>query len=120
MAVRSALEIEIRQGTSADLPAISQIQAASPEAAQWDVQDYAQYDLLIALRGETVAGFAVSRQVAEGESELLNLAVKPEFRRQGIARRLLQVLTARHSGTLWLEVRVSNIAGRNLYQSLGF
>ncbi len=114
------MNIDVRSGGEADLAAISQIQAASPEASQWDVPEYLKYDLTVAVCGSRVAGFAVARRLAEGESELLNLAVDPAFRRRGIARRLVRQLTSRHPGIVWLEVRESNATARNLYKSLGF
>jgi ribosomal-protein-alanine acetyltransferase len=112
--------IELRLGGEGDLAAIGQIQAASPEASQWDVREYLKYGLTVAVCDGRVAGFAVARRLAECESELLNLAVDPEFRRRGVARRLVAALTFRHPGMLWLEVRESNIAARKLYKSLGF
>jgi [ribosomal protein S18]-alanine N-acetyltransferase len=58
------------------------------------------------------------------EMHILNLAVHPEHRRQGIARRLLAegLAQARTLGAAlaWLEVRPSNLAGRALYRSFGF
>jgi ribosomal-protein-alanine N-acetyltransferase len=114
------LTIDLRPGSGGDLGSIAQIQAASPEAAQWDVPEYLKYDFLVALCDGQLAGFVVSRRVAEGESELLNLAVDPAFRRRGIARRLIAALTSGYPGTLWLEVRESNLSARKLYESLGF
>jgi len=110
----------IRRGEPADLAEVAEIQAASPEAPQWDVADYLQYDFLVAVRGTQVAGFAVFRTLVEAEREILNLAVAPGFRRQGIARELWKSLLQGFSGTIYLEVRETNLAARNLYDSLGF
>ncbi len=110
----------LRAGRESDLDAVARIQAASPEAAQWDVREYLKYDFVVAVCPECVAGFAVARRVAGDESELLNLAVDTAFRRRGIARRLLAELISRSPGTLWLEVRESNCGARKLYESLGF
>ena len=112
--------VDLRPGCADDLASIDQIQAASPEASQWDVSEYLTYDLTVAVCDGRVAGFAVARRLAEEESELLNLAVDPAFRRRGIARRLVAELTSGHPGTLWLEVCESNIAAQKLYKSLGF
>jgi ribosomal-protein-alanine N-acetyltransferase len=58
------------------------------------------------------------------EMHILNLAVHPEHRRCGLARRLLRegLAQARNLGAAlaWLEVRPSNLAARSLYESLGF
>ena len=59
-----------------------------------------------------------------GEIHILNLAVHPDFRRNGIGRRLvLRVLAFGlfHGGTRAdLEVRASNVSARNLYDGVGF
>ena len=112
--------LTLRPAGEADLADVARIQAASPEAAQWDVRDYLSHDFVVAAVDGRIAGFAVARRVAEDESELLNLAVDPAFRRRGIARHLLRTLTARFAGALWLEVRESNIRARKLYETLGF
>jgi ribosomal-protein-alanine N-acetyltransferase len=62
----------------------------------------------------------VARRVAPDESELLNLVVAPEFRGKGLARALLQELLTAPAASLYLEVRESNRAARNLYKSMGF
>ena len=111
--------VVVRPARSCDLGGIAEVQAASTEAAQWDVRDYLPYDLIVAVCGDRMAGFAVARCLAEGEAELLNLAVHPAFRRRGIGRRLLAELSSRHPGDLWLEVRESNTAARNFYKNLG-
>ena len=110
----------IRRGGPCDLAQVAVIQAASPEASQWNAADYLQYDFRVSVRGTRVAGFLVSRVVAEGETELLNLAVAPEFRRQGVARMLVECLVAESPGMVYLEVRESNWAARKFYNRMGF
>lgn len=62
--------------------------------------------------------------VGAGESHMLNLCVEPGYRREGFARKLLLQLiqTARvaGAGSMYLEVRPSNTAAINLYNSIGF
>lgn len=110
----------VRAGTAADLEAIAGIQAASPGAAQWPVSDYLAQDLRVAEAGGRVLGFLAARTLAAGESEVLNLAVAPDFRRLGVGRALLDDWIAAHPGTLWLEVRESNSGARTFYQAIGF
>ena len=110
----------IRRGGPGDLAEVAVIQAASPEAAQWDAADYLHYEFRVSVRGIRVAGFLVSRTLAEGETELLNLAVAPEFRRQGVARKLVESLLAGSPGVVYLEVRESNRAAREFYNCMGF
>jgi ribosomal-protein-alanine acetyltransferase len=110
----------IRRGGPRDLVEVAAVQAASPEAAQWDVADYLRYDFRVSVHEIRVAGFLVSRPITEGETELLNLAVAPGFRRQGVARKLVESLLAESPGVVYLEVRESNRAARNFYNRLGF
>ena len=110
----------VRRGGPGDLAQVAGIQAASPEAAQWDVADYLRYGFRVSVCGIRVAGFLVSRTLAEGETELLNLAVSPGFRRQGVARKLVESLLAESPGAVYLEVRESNRAAREFYNHVGF
>jgi [ribosomal protein S18]-alanine N-acetyltransferase len=110
----------IRRGGADDLAAIAVIQAASPEAAQWKAADYLMHHLLVATGETGVVGFVAARPVAGQEVEILNLAVAPGFRRQGIARALLGSLFHDYHGTFFLEVRESNQAAQICYKSLGF
>jgi ribosomal-protein-alanine N-acetyltransferase len=68
-------------------------------------------------------GYLIYWLVAE-ETHIMNLAVHPRWRRQGIARALLKegLRRARAQGAevAWLEVRPSNQAAQALYESLGF
>ena len=78
---------------------------------------------LTALDGDRVAGYVGSQSVL-GESDMMNVAVAPEYRRQGIAQGLVTALSAelkkRGSQSLALEVRVSNVPAITLYEKLGF
>jgi ribosomal-protein-alanine N-acetyltransferase len=53
------------------------------------------------------------------QREILNVAVAPAFRRQGIATALI-LHAFRGSGEVFLEVRESNLAAQELYRKLGF
>ncbi len=69
--------------------------------------------------GDITAGFALGRVVAD-EAELFQIAVLPEFRRQGIAQRLLERLhgemKSRGAVCCFLEVRSRNSAAIALYE----
>ena len=110
----------MRRGERRDLEAIATIQAASPQAAQWPPADYLQYDVWVATAGSALLGFLVTRTLAPGESEILNLAVAPEWRRRGVARALVGAWMQTVQGDIFLEVRASNEAAQKFYTSLGF
>lgn len=113
-------EVEVRAGRPEDLERVGDIQARSPGAARWAPAEYLAHDFRVAVRDGAVAGFVVARRVAEGESEILNLAVAPELRRGGVGRRLVADLVDRHAGEVFLEVRESNREARIFYQAMGF
>ena len=78
---------------------------------------------LVALDGTTVAGYVGSQSVL-GESDMMNVAVHPDYRRQGIAEKLVTELVAalkeKGNHCLSLEVRASNEPAKKLYEKLGF
>jgi len=114
------VNVVTRAALPSDLDEIARIQSESPGAASWRAADYLANQCVVALSEGRVAGFIACRRTAPDESEILNLAVDPQFRRRGVARQLVeQVLEALH-GALFLEVRESNHAARKLYESLGF
>ena len=112
--------VQIRPAQESDLPELAEIQHAAPESSQWQAQDYLAFDCQVAVAGPRIAGFLVSRSVADKEREILNVAIHPDFRRLHIATELLQAELSRWPGTHFLEVRESNVAARRLYEGLGF
>ena len=78
---------------------------------------------LVAQEGERVAGYIGSQSVM-GESDMMNVAVHPDFRRRGIAealcRALVEALKEKGNHCLTLEVRASNAPAISLYEKLGF
>lgn len=113
-------QLVIRPGTLADLAAVAHIQSQASGAADWRVEDYLAYQLDVAGHAGKIVGFLVTRCLVEGESEVLNLAIHPGHRRQGIARALLASAFARSPGRWFLEVRASNEGALECYRKLGF
>ena len=78
---------------------------------------------LVAVEDDAVAGYIGSQSVM-GESDMMNVAVHPDYRRKGYAEALVLALCdelkERGNTTLALEVRASNEPAKALYEKLGF
>lgn len=78
---------------------------------------------LVAVDNNRVLGY-VGSQTVLGETDMMNVAVHPDCRKQGIATGLIVgligALKQRGSHCLILEVRASNEPAKRLYDSLGF
>lgn len=78
---------------------------------------------LVYADGDHVLGY-VGSQTVMGETDMMNVAVHPDARGQGIATRLILALVEdlkkQGSHCLTLEVRASNQNAISLYQKLGF
>lgn len=78
---------------------------------------------LVAVDGDSVVGY-VGSQTVLGETDMMNLAVDPNYRKQGIGetlvRKLIELLKSAEVRCLTLEVRVSNAPAISLYEKMGF
>ena len=126
----STLMTQMRPLAQADLEHVLAITAASPEAASWSRQTYEailQHQqhgcCYVAEVGGLAVGFVCFR-VASDEAELLNLAVLPSSRRQGIGSRLLEQTlreaASRGATRIFLEVRETNQPALKFYQRYSF
>jgi ribosomal-protein-alanine N-acetyltransferase len=72
---------------------------------------------------DTIAGYAIAHVIAD-ESELLNIAVHPDWRGRSIGAALLDALLdrcrSRGAASMMLDVRESNTPARTLYERRGF
>ena len=78
---------------------------------------------IVAVEDEKILGY-VGSQTVMGETDMMNVAVHPDYRKQGIASglitELIGALKKRESHCLTLEVRASNEPAKNLYKMLDF
>ena len=118
----------IRYMTAADVAQVARLEKvcfADPwsERSVASELDNALSLWLVAMEGEKLIGY-VGSQTVMGETDMMNIAVDPVFRRKGIAEKLVEALVAelkaRESHCLTLEVRASNEPARALYEKLGF
>lgn len=78
---------------------------------------------MVAIDDEKVIGY-VGSQTVLGETDMMNIAVHPDYRKQGIGTALIVELIGelelRGSHSLMLEVRASNTPAISVYEKLGF
>src|SRR5512138_3411821 len=96
--------VTIRVATAIDVPHLRAIEQRTPEASRWSMEDYLTYECHLAEVANRIAGFLLSRKISDTEFEVLNTAVDPDFRRQGIAQALIQSQLQQRQGTWYLEV----------------
>ena len=118
----------VRAWTADDLSAIEKIEAECFKdpwcAAMWR-GTFTRLDFtgVVIEENGAVVGFAGATVLFE-DSELLRIAVLQSERGKGFGGKLLDILirNAKERGAekMFLEVRVSNTAARNLYESRGF
>lgn len=120
--------ILLRPMTADDLPAVLAVERAS-QPVPWtdgmlrDCLKSGYWTTVAVDAADAVAGFAILTS-GGGDAHVLNIAVDPRWRRQGIARRLLDALMdaarLREADQLFLEVRAGNKPALTLYRDLGF
>ena len=116
----------IRRMLPEDLPVAMEIDAISlarpwrKEIWREELKSTSSTYLVLEEDGKILAQVGMKR--AADELHVMTLAVRPEHRRRGYARTLLEAALASQPDAyrVYLEVRPSNNAARTLYDSLGF
>jgi len=108
---------------------IEQVSFAMPWSRNLFLSEFRnpQVSLMLVARsagsGGRILGYIVCWVVAD-EMHILDLAIEPSWRRNGIARMLVLAALRQGAGRgalrAYLEVRASNTAALSLYESLGF
>ena len=119
--------IEVRRLTYADLPQVVAIERrafTTPWSLAMFVLELSKPSgiCLAALRDGRIVGYLICSRY-DTVWHVMNVAVEPSLRRQGIATTLLERLferADRPGAQYTLEVRLSNDAGIALYETFGF
>lgn len=118
----------IRQMMQEDVPAIAELETLcfsdpwSQNSIASELDNRLSY-WLVAEDNDRIIGYVGSQSVLDG-ADMMNLAVAPDCRRQGVGEALVKALAdyLRNNRivALLLEVRVSNAPAIGLYEKLGF
>jgi ribosomal-protein-alanine N-acetyltransferase len=113
----------------ADLPDVHAIEQASfrtpwpPHAYKSELESNRLAHYLVARAGDTLVGYGGMWLMVD-EAHITTFAVHPAWRRRGIGERLLlaflDLAFDRRAREATLEVRLSNLAARRLYEKYGF
>lgn len=120
--------MEVRYMCEKDLEQVSEIEK-EVFSIPWSLEAFQDSLLLkhtiylVAAEGDKVLGYCGMYHVMN-EGEIVNVAVAPEFRRQQVAKKLLEFLFFEsvkcEIDNFFLEVRESNAPAIGLYESFGF
>lgn len=120
--------LTLRPMVEADLPQVVAIEEASYYLPWAHLMFHEalvspQQHAWVLSQGEEVVAYCVVALIVD-EADLLNLAVKPCWRRRGLAQQLLthacEQVQALSMERFFLEVNVENTAAQQLYLALGF
>ena len=122
------MEITVRFAEKKDVKAIADIEAecfTTPETENTvrDVIENEVYEAFVAENDGVIVGHTITMTTC-GDTDILSIAVKPEYRRFGIGDRLMENLfesaEKNNVENIFLEVRRSNIPAISLYEKNGF
>jgi len=123
--LKQVMSYTLRQGDLADIEAIYRLNRES-FSEYWSRESLfsaleSGYGLLLCEDNGKPVGYLLSLTVLD-EIQIMQIAVSLDYRRQGIARRMTEALTATttHPSVFTLEVRLSNQAAIRFYATLGF
>jgi ribosomal-protein-alanine N-acetyltransferase len=126
---RPPLKIRLGPMQAGDLDAVQRIERASFKTP-WPAYAYRQEietnrlaHYIVARAGDDIVGFAGMWMMVD-QAHITTFAVDPKWRRKGIGsqmvRALLQMARPLGARQATLEVRLSNMAARHLYERFGF
>ncbi len=129
MVARPPVKLTLQPMSVEDIPAVHAIESASfptpwpPYAFRQELETNRMAHYLVVRAGERVIAYAGIWLMVD-EAHVTTFAVLPAYRRRGVGGLLLSGLMALSADTgatvLTLEVRLGNVAARQLYQRFGF
>jgi ribosomal-protein-alanine N-acetyltransferase len=129
MVARPPVRVVIEPMRLEDLPAVHAIEQASftapwpPHAYRSELESNRMAHYLVARAGDTIAAYGGMWLMVD-EAHITTFAVHPAWRRQGVGERLLlaflDIAIDQRAHEATLEVRLSNLAARRLYEKYGF
>lgn len=108
-----------------DIPHASQIEqqvTPHPWRDSQFVDSYSKHSCLSLMHNDKVIGYAIYHIVID-EAEILNIAIDPAYQGKGYGRELLDYLVnvvSKRAKRFFLEVRATNNAAIQLYDTVGF
>jgi ribosomal-protein-alanine N-acetyltransferase len=129
MVARPPVRVVIEPMRLEDLPAVHAIEQASftapwpPHAYRSELESNRMAHYLVARAGDTIAAYGGMWLMVD-EAHITTFAVHPGWRRQRVGERLLlaflDIAIDQRAHEATLEVRLSNLAARRLYEKYGF
>lgn len=118
----------IREMELEDIEQVAEIEKAV-FSSPWSSQSFESFikgalgQFFVAETGNEIIGYCGAYKILP-EAEITNVAVSDEYRRMGVAQKLIEeqlgVLKSHNTESVFLEVRESNMPARKLYEKEGF
>lgn len=125
---KTAISVHIRWMIRRDMPEVLEIEGASFEFP-WSEEDFIRCLRqrncigMVAEHNDRVVGFMIY-ELHKNQLHILNFAVRPELRRQGIGSQMAQKLVGKLShqrrNKIMLEVRETNLSAQLFFRDTGF
>ncbi len=124
--------ISYRQATTFDLMVFASLDKELFPYSMWSLGQYKQefesetrYFVVAVDSEQKIVGYAAVFAPGSGvEADILTIGTVPEYRRQGIAKHLMELMTSwaieRDTNAIMLEVKIDNLEAIGLYEALGY
>ena len=123
--------INFREATALDIPVLVSLDREYFSHTAWPAEQFrgeigkpTRFFLIAESEQEIIAYAGAFLPNAGGEGDIMTIAVKPEFRRKGIAKELISRMEswakARGAIAMMLEVDVTNDSAISLYKNIGY